>query len=369
MGQAELDQVNQVLLSGMLTTGPKVTEFEEAVKAFLGCRAAVGLVSCTGGLHTALHALGVGPGDEVIVPTMTFTATAHVVQWLGARPVLADVDRDDLCISLERIEPLVAKQTKAVIPVHFAGRAADMGPINDFCRERGIAVVEDAAHAIGARYRDGRFVGDGPNTAVFSFYATKNLSTGEGGMAVGNDPDLLETIRRRAYFGISKDSQDRYAKKGTWRYQVLEDGFKYNMDSIHAALGVAQLARLEEMNARRRRLVQLYREGLRDVPAATPLEVPLDDCTWHLFVVRIREGVGRLDRDELSIALKEWNIGSSVHYIPLHLHPHYQKAYGCRPGDFPISEEYYRQALSLPLFPDMTDEDVEYVCRVLKEIC
>ena len=368
LGQEEYEEVRQVLQSGWLTTGPKVSEFEQAVTEYLGCRAAVGLCSCTGGLHTALHALGVGPGDEVIVPTLTFAATAQVVHWLGAKPVLVDVDPAHQLLTPQAVEAAITPRTKGVIPVHLAGRVCDMAGLNRLCAERGLWVVEDAAHVMGAPYPDGGLVGQSRNAVVFSFYATKNMTTGEGGMAVSDDEELIEKIRRQSYFGIDKQAHQRYTSKGTWYYEIAENGFKYNMDSIQAALGLVQLRRLAEFNARRRRLAGLYQELLQDVPGVIPPPSPLEESTWHLFVARLQGGDGRPGRDRVIEDLRDWNIGAGVHYIPLHLHPFYAQTFGYKPGDFPQAEAYYAQALTLPLFPAMSDQDVAYVCEALREI-
>lgn len=368
IGEAEIAEVSQVLLSGWLTTGPKVNEFEEAVKNYVGCRSAVGLCSCTGGLHTALHALGLGPGDEVIVPTLTFAASAQVVHWLGARPVLVDVDNEHQLLTADALEAAITPRSKGVIPVHMAGRACDMKAINRLCRDRGLWVVEDAAHVIGARYPDGSMVGQSANPVVFSFYATKNMTTGEGGMAVGDDERLIEAIRRQSYFGIDKQAHQRYTSKGSWYYEIAENGFKYNMDSVQAALGLVQLSRLDEFNARRKELAALYKELLSEVPGIILPPSPVEESTWHLFVVRIKAGQGRPERNQVIESLRAMNVGSSVHYIPLHLHPFFADSYGYAPGDFPRAEAYYEEALSLPLFPAMSENDVEYVCQVLKEI-
>jgi len=367
IGDQEVQAVGRVLRSGWLTTGPEVTKFEENVRNYIGCNATVGLSSCTGGLHTALHAIGIGPGDEVIVPVVTFAASAHVVHWLGAKPVLADINGDDCTINITEIERLCNPKTKAVMPVHFGGYACDMEAINGLAKEKGLKVVEDAAHIIGGKYRTGENIGVSDNAVLFSFYAIKNMTTAEGGLAASNNIELMDKIRRQSYFGIDKDAFKRYGKSGSWYYEVMDNGFKYNMDSMQAALGNVQLERLDSFNDRRRKLVTLYLERLKDVELIECPSLEISDSVWHLFVIRIKDEAS-LNRDDLSKRLCEFNIGSSVHFIPLHLHSFYSKRYGYSRGDFPVAERYYKECLSIPLYPSMSENDVEYVCDTIKYI-
>ncbi|PIN73333.1 UDP-4-amino-4,6-dideoxy-N-acetyl-beta-L-altrosamine transaminase [Candidatus Woesearchaeota archaeon CG10_big_fil_rev_8_21_14_0_10_45_16] len=363
IGEEELNAVVEVLKSGWLTTGPKVKEFEEKMQEYLGCAKAVGLTSCTGGLHIALAALGIGPGDEVILPTYTFVACAHVVEWVGAKPVLVDVEKDTFNIDPAAIETAITPRTKAIMPVHFAGHACDLDRIMDIAKKHGLFVVEDAAHAIGTEYK-GRKIGTFGDVTAFSFYVTKTITTAEGGMVTTNDPELGQKLKRKSYFGVDKDAYGRYTDKGTWYYEVIESGFKYNMDNIQGALGVEQLKKLEGFIAKRRELVDHYNELLKDVPGVViPTEKDYTRHSYHLYPVLINSG-----RKDFIEKLRERKIGASVHFIPLHLHPYYQKKYGYKRGDFPTAEFIYDREVSLPLYPGMTRQDVEYVVEAVKEI-
>lgn len=356
MGASEIRAVTEVLRSGHLTTGPKVFEFEKAIQEYLGGEVfAVALNSCTAGLFLALAARGIGKGDEVIVPTWTFAATAHVVLWNGAVPVLCDVDKETLNIDVEQAARLINKKTKAILPVHFAGYPCDMERLGALARKHRLALIEDAAHAIGTRY-SGKLIGSFGDVAVFSFYATKNLSCGEGGMAVSRDCRLIERIRKLSYFGINKHAFSRYTKKGTWYYEIEELGYKYNMDSIHAAIGLAQLARLNAMIARRRQIAAIYRTHLNENVRCLRDSGP-HYHSYHLFPVRIDRKV--ISRDNLVERLKERNIGTSVHFIPLHRHPFYRKSAG--QSKFPVADAAYEEVVSLPMCSAMSDADARYV--------
>lgn len=355
-GEEEIAALAEVVRSGWWTTGPEVTRFEEEVCRYLGTGLhAVALNSCTAGLFLALEALGIGPGDEVIVPTWTFAATAQVVEWTGARAVLCDIDPATLNIDPERAARCVRPATRAVIPVHMAGRPCEMDPLSELARRHGLHVVEDAAHAMGTRYQ-GKKVGSFGSLAVFSFYATKNLACGEGGMVVTRDGDLAAAIRRLSYFGIDKEAWRRHPERAPWYYEVVENGYKANMDSLHAALGRVQLARLEKMNARRREIAALYRDRLQGVGFFA--DDPDDGHSYHLFAVRLP---GHVRRDAFMAELRSRGIGSGVHYVPLHRHPHW--AAGCDAAAFPGAESIAERTVSLPLYPDLTDAQVEFICR------
>lgn len=362
----ELKAVEEVLKSGWLTTGAKVKEFEENMQQYLDVRKAIGLTSCTAGLHVALAALGIGPGDEVIVPTYTFVATAHVVEWLGARPVLVDVEKDTFNIDPVAIEKAITPNTKAIIPVHYAGHACDLGAIMQIARKYNLRVIEDAAHAIGTEY-GGMKIGNHGHATVFSFYVTKTITTAEGGMIVTNDQEFGKKLKSYAYFGMDKDAFNRYSEKGSWFYQIVDPGFKYNMNNIQGAMGVEQLKKLEQFIAKRRKLAQHYNELLKDIPdLITPIEKSYTRHAYHLYPLLLK--TDKISRDQFITKLKEYNIGTSVHFIPLHLHPFYQKKYNFNKGDFPISEWLFEREVSLPLYPGMTLQDVEYVANAIREI-
>jgi UDP-4-amino-4,6-dideoxy-N-acetyl-beta-L-altrosamine transaminase len=364
----EIEEVVKVLRSGWLTTGPKVNEFEENMQKYLGCKKAIGLSSCTGGLHIALAALGIKQGDEVIVPTYTFAASAHVVAWLGAKPVLVDVEKDTFNIDPKKIEEAITDKTKAVIPVHFAGHSCDMDKIMAIAKKHNLYIIEDAAHAIGTDYK-GKKIGNFSNATVFSFYATKTITTAEGGMIVTNDEELGKKLKRYSYFGVDKDAFNRYADKGNWYYEIIELGYKYNMDNIQGALGIEQLKKLESFIERRRKLANLYTSLLKKVPGIiTPEEKEYTKHSYHLYPILLDIDSLSITRAEFIDKLKEYKIGSSVHFIPLHLHSHYQKTYGYKNGDFPTAEYLFEREISLPLYPRMSEEDVKYVAEAIKEI-
>jgi len=364
----EIEEVVKVLRSGWLTTGPKVAEFEKNMQKYLGCKKAIGLSSCTGGLHIALAALGIKQGDEVIVPTYTFAATAHVVAWLGAKPVLVDVEKDTFNIDPKKIEEAITDKTKAIIPVHFAGHSCDMDKIMAIAEKHNLYIIEDAAHAIGTDYK-GKKIGNFSNATVFSFYATKTITTAEGGMIVTNDEELGKKLKRYSYFGVDKDAFNRYADKGNWYYEIIELGYKYNMDNIQGALGIEQLKKLESFIERRRKLANLYTSLLKKVPGIiTPEEKEYTKHSYHLYPILLDIDSLSITRAEFIDKLKEYKIGSSVHFIPLHLHSHYQKTYGYKNGDFPTAEYLFEREISLPLYPRMSEEDVKYVAEAIKEI-
>lgn len=359
---AEIEAVVRVLNSGWWSTGPEIENFENDVCQFLGGDlGAVALNSCTSGLFVALKALGVGPGDEVLVPTLTFAATSHVVEWCGATPILCDVDPATLNISIESIQRNARKQTKAIIPVHVAGYPCELDLINDYASEMGLYVIEDAAHAIGTKYKD-TYIGYHLDCSVFSFYAIKNLACGEGGMVVSTNQDLLRKIRSLSYFGIDKKAYQEVEGRGSWYYQIRELGYKFNMDQIHASIGRVQLSSLEAKNERRRAIASLY-----DVNLSKSLGRPCYDQihtnSCHLYPVFLPEF---LDRDHFILALKEKGIGSSVHFIPLHRHPYFAPNWSR--DNFPGAEAIADKLVSLPLFPEMSGSEVEMVIDAVNSI-
>lgn len=361
--EAEIEAVSEVLKSGHLTTGPIVSEFENEVAKYIGKDIfAVGLNSCTAGLYLALMANGIGRDDEVIVPTWTFVASGHVVLWTGAKVVLCDVEEASLNIDLNEVEKLITPKTKAIIPVHFAGYPCDMDKILKLAKRHNLIVIEDAAHAIGTKY-NGQRIGNFGQATAFSFYATKNLACGEGGMVVSKDKNIIERIRKLSYFGINKDALSRYTKGGSWFYEIEELGYKYNMDSIHASIGLAQLKKLDVMNERRRQIASLYKQKL-DKRIVFTKDNGTNYHTYHLFPVRIDKRI--IARNDFINRLKERNIGSSVHFIPLHKHSYYRGLIDKR--SFPIADKVYEEIVSLPMFPGMSDKDIFYVIDNINEI-
>ena len=364
IGEDEIAEVVDTLRSGWLTTGPKAKRFESDFAAFLGEPGlhALAVNSATAGLHLALEALGIGPGDEVITTTHTFTATAEVVRYLGADVVLVDIDSDTLCIDPRAAEAAITARTKALVPVHYGGRAADMAALLRIAAAHGLAVVEDAAHALPTTC-GGRLVGTLDSAAtVFSFYANKTITTGEGGMVVTRDPALAERIRTMRLHGMSRDAFDRFTSKvPSWYYEVVAPGFKYNLTDIAAALGIQQLKRARAFQQRRSEIAAAYGEALKGLPLRLPPKAAAGDLhAWHLYVVRLTDEAP-IARDALIDRLFADGIGCSVHYIPLHLQPYWRDRYGLRPAQFPHSQYAYERLVSLPMSTRMTGADVERV--------
>ncbi|MGV3719541.1 MAG: DegT/DnrJ/EryC1/StrS family aminotransferase [Actinomycetota bacterium] len=373
LGEPEIAAVVECLRSGWLTTGPRCREFEDRFAAYLGARHAVAVNSCTAGLHLALEALGIGPGDAVLVPTLTFTATAEVVQYLGARPVLVDVDPVTLNIDVADAERrLLASPdpVRAIIPVHFGGLPCDMDAVWQLAERRALDVVEDAAHALPTSYR-GQPVGTLGSAAAFSFYATKNITTGEGGMVTTNDPALAERARCMSLHGISRDAWNRYTAEGSWYYEVVAAGYKYNMTDIAAALGLVQLSRCDEMRHRRAAIASEYSRAFAGTEALhTPYAGGPDvQHAWHLYPLRLRLDCLRIQRAQVIDELRDLGVGASVHFIPLHLQPHYRDRFGYVPRDLPVAAGLYPELVSLPLFSAMTPAEVERVIAAVLTVC
>ena len=358
---AEIDAVVDVLKSGWLTTGARAREFETEFARFIGVKHAVAVNSATAAMHLALEAIGLKRGDEVIVPAMTFAATAEVVLYFGARPVLGDCDPETLTMRAEDIEPLITERTRAVIPVHYGGHPCDMDPILALARARGLKVIDDAAHSLPASYR-GRAVGTLADATAFSFYATKTLTTGEGGMLTTDDDAIADRARIMSLHGISRHAWNRYSAEGSWRYEILAPGFKYNLTDIAAALGLVQLKRQAEITAGRARVAAAYAARLAGIDGIS-LPVRRDDVehAWHLYPIRVDGARAGIDRDAMINALRQRGVGTSVHFIPLHHHPLYQQTFGYRPGDFPNADRAFEQILSLPIYPGLSGEQIERV--------
>ena len=368
LGEEEIDEVVHCLRSGWLTTGQKVKQFEREFTEFTGARHALAVNSCTAALHLALEAVGVGPGDEVVTTPMTFTATAAVIEHLGARPVLADVDPRSLNIDPAQIERKVSARTKAILPVHFAGQACDMDAIAAIARAHGVPVIEDAAHAIPTRYQ-GRLVGTLSDVTCFSFYATKNVTTGEGGMVTSDRDDLMERMRLMHLHGMSRDAWKRYTQAGSWSYEILAPGFKYNLTDIAAAIGVHQLRKAEDFRRRRLAIADAYDEAFRDLPGVRVPEVAdREGHGWHLYVIQVDPEQLTIGRDQFIERLVARNIGVSVHFIPLHVHPYYRERYSFQPGDYPNAFAAYQRILSLPIYAKMSDDDVRSVADAVRDI-
>ena len=370
IGDAEKAAVMAVLDSGWLTTGERTLRLEDAVRERLGVGHAVALNSATAALHLALEALGVGPEHEVIVPTYTFASSGETVRYLGARPRLADVDPATLNVTAEMIAAQLRPTTRAIQVVHIAGLVAEMGPILALARERGLAVIEDAAHAIPAT-RGGRDAGTFGEAGALSFYATKTVTTGEGGMLLTDSDAIADRARVMRLHGISRDAWKRYTAGGSWYYEIEDVGFKYNLTDVAAAIGLVQLERAEEMRAARERVADWYDGAFRDAGLEDRIELPArpapgDVHAWHLYMLRLRDA-SLEDRAAAIEALRASGIGVSVHFIPLHLHPYYRRTYGYAPGDLPVAEREYAREISLPIYPDLTQDEVARVVAAVRD--
>lgn len=368
IGQAEIDEVTDCLKNGWLTTGKKSFRFEEEFSEFIGGDVeAVAINSATAGLHLSLEALGVGPGDEVIVPDYTFTATAEVVRYMGADPVFVDVDYATLNITAEVIESAITPKTKAVMPVHFAGLACNMVEIQALAKRHSIAIVEDAAHALPTT-SGGTLIGrHGTEATVFSFYANKTMTTGEGGMLVTSNKDIADRARKMRIHGFSRDSFDRF-KTGNWRYDIIAPGYKYNLTDIAAALGLHQLKQVEYFRDERARVASRYRDLLSGLPLTLPADAPEGDThSWHLFIIRLTDEC-RINRDELFQGLAEAGITCSVHYTPLHHFTYWKETYDLSSEQFPNSTRAGECAISLPAYVEMPDAEIRYVTDQIKRL-
>jgi dTDP-4-amino-4,6-dideoxygalactose transaminase len=366
--QAEIDEVVDTLRSGWLTTGPKTKRFEGEFAEYIGVPHALAVNSATAAMHLALDAIGLQPGDEVIVPAYTFTATAEVVVYFRARPVFVDVDPITCNLDPAQLEKCMTPRTRAIMVVHIAGLPAEMDTILAIARAYHVPVIEDAAHAFPAEYR-GRMIGSVSDLTAFSFYATKTLSTGEGGMLTTANPTYAERAAMMRLHGISRDAWKRYSAEGSWYYEVLQAGYKYNMTDLAAALGLHQLARCEWLLCQRRAIAHRYTEAFSHIPEVeTPPDPTHVEHAWHLYMLRLRLEHLAITRDAFIQALKQAQIGTSVHFIPLHLHPFYRETYHLAADDVPSALHAYQRAISLPIYPGMTDEDVEDVIVAVEHI-
>ena len=368
MGEEEVQAVSEVIRSGWLTMGARTFEFERQFAAYVGAPYAIAVSSCTAGLHLCLEAVGIKPGDEVLVPTTTFTATAEVVTYLGARPVLVDIDAQTLNLDVADAARKITARTRAIIPVHFGGQPCDLAEIQDLAETHKLHVIEDAAHALPASYC-GKPIGSISELTAFSFYATKTLSTGEGGMVTTSNEAYARRLQVMRLHGISRDAWKRYTAEGSWHYEVVEAGYKYNLTDMQSALGIVQLGKCDAMNQARAGIARRYTQAFKAVDA---LECPemLDDRTtsWHLYVLRLRLEQLKIDRGAFIRELSDRGVTASVHFIPLHLQPFYQRTFNYKEGDCPVAEREYQRCLSLPLYPTMSEEEVEHVIWAVQDV-
>lgn len=366
IGPEEFTAVAKVLESGWLTTGPVAQQFERNFETYIGCKHALAVNSCTAALELALDAIGLKPDDEVLVPAYTFTASGAVVAHMGGRPVLCDSLPGGFNMDPADIESRITPKTQAIMPVHIAGEPCNLSAIRQIASRHQLHLIEDAAHSLPSAH-NGERIGANSEAAAFSFYATKTITTGEGGMFVTNNDAYAERAKLMRLHGISGDAWKRYSKEGTWRYDVVEAGFKMNMPDLLAALGVAQLSKADWFCQRRREIALQYLSLLSTVEELEMPE-PSDGHSWHLFILRIRPALLDRSRQEFVEDLKQAGVGTSVHFIPLHLHSFYRQKYGYKTGDFPNAEDAYQRAISLPIWPDMSNADVQHVADAIKKI-
>lgn len=368
VGEEEAQAAADVVRSGWLTMGARTIEFEKQFAEYVGAKHAVGVNSCTAGLHLALDAIGLKQGDEVLVPTTTFTASAEVVAYFKAKPVLVDVDAETLSIDPADAERRLTPRTRAIIPVHFSGRPCEIDAIQDLANRHGLRVIEDAAHSLPATYHGTR-IGSISEMTSFSFYATKTLTTGEGGMVTTGNEELAKRMRMMRLHGISHDAWKRYSAEGSWFYEVMDAGFKYNLTDIQSAIGLVQLGKCDAMRAARVEIASRYSKAFaRERALQVPIVSKDRESSWHLYVLRLNLEELTITRAEVLERLKVRGIGTSVHFIPLHMHPYYKKTYGYRSEDFPVASREYERCFSLPIFPGMTVTQIDYVIENVLEI-
>jgi dTDP-4-amino-4,6-dideoxygalactose transaminase len=371
IGEEEINEVVDTLRSGWLTTGPKTKRFEEAFAEFVGMPHALAVSSCTAGLHLALEAVGVKSGDKVITTPYTFTATAEVIRYLGADPCFVDIDPKTFNIDTEQVAATLERENgiTAILPVHFGGQACDMDTILALANQYSMKVVEDAAHALPTEYK-GQLIGHFGDLTAYSFYATKTVATGEGGMVVTANADYAERIRTLRLHGINRQVFNRASssKLPSWYYEVIAPGFKYNMGDIAAALGLRQLQKAEQFLQRRAAIAAQYTEGLADLPLQTPYQHPDSTHAWHLYEIQLQLQELTIDRNEFIERMTAAGIGTSVHFIPLHIHRYWQNRYGFQPEDFPIALDVFKRAVSLPIYPCMSDADVQRVIATTRRV-
>ena len=369
ISQAAIDEVIACLRSGWITTGPRVAQFTESLKEYFQAPFAMPLTSATAGLHLALLAIGLQPGEEVITTPLTFAATLNTIVLAGGKPILVDIDAKTLNMNVDLLEQAISSRTRAILPVHFAGLPVDVDILYDIAQRHGLRVIEDAAHAIGSEYK-GRRIGSFGDTQVFSFHPNKNMTTGEGGCVVTRDQEMAERIAQLRFHGIDRQAWNRYGKHGSQDYEVVLPGYKFNMTDIQAAIGIHQLKDLNSFITRRNELANRYQEALSDWMQWTlPMRPQFDHLhSWHIYTQLINEDITHINRDEFMRAMQERNIGTGLHYRAVHLYPFYRQAFGFKLGDFPQAEDVCERIVSLPLFPGMTDAEHDRVLDVMYSV-
>ncbi len=368
IGEREKQLVLETLDSGWITTGPRAIEFGTRIAELAGARHGLAVSSCTAALHLALAGLGVGPDDEVITSPYTFAASVNVIEHVGARPVLADVEPETLCIDPRAIERAITPRTRAILTVDYGGQPCDYDAVDAIARPRGLPIVADAAHALGGAWHQ-RPVGSLATATAFSFYAIKNLSTGEGGAVVTDDEALMDRMAMLSLHGMDRDAWKRYTSAGSWFYEIAAPGFKYTLSDILAAVGLGQLERFAEFQRRRAAIVARYADGFAGLAEVRlPRVRPGATHAWHLYPIALELDRLTCDRDRFIEELRAENIGTTVNFIPIHFHPHFRDTLGLGPGSFPVAEDAYRRAITLPLFPRMSDGDVADVCAAVRKV-
>ncbi len=368
ISEDEVNEIVDTVRSGWLSMGPKTIRFEQEFNNYIGAAKSVAVNSWTAAGHLTLEAFGIEKDDEVIVPTMTFPATAEIVCYFGAKPVIVDVDEDTLNISLDEIEKSITPKTKAIIPVHYGGQPCDMDEIQEIADKYNLRVLEDAAHSLPAYYK-GKKIGSISEVTCFSFYATKTLSTGEGGMICTNNPEIAERTAIMRLHGINRDAWKRYSESGSWYYEVVAPGYKYNFTDLQASLGLPQLKKVDFMWESRKSIAKRYTEAFKDFDLITLHTIKPDrESSWHLYPIRLNLEMLTKNRAQIIEELKKHNIGAGVHFMPVHQHLYYQKTFNLDDKDYPVASGAFPRLMSLPIYPGMTDESVEKVINVLTDI-
>ena len=366
----EINEVVKTLKSSWLTTGPKTKLFEKKFAKYIGCKYAIAVNSCTAALHLALAAIGIKENDEVIVPTMTFAATAEVITYFKAKPVMADCDPDTLLITPEEIEKRITKRTKAIIPVHYGGRPCDIDKITAVAKKYKLKIIWDAAHALPTRYKK-QLVGTYPYITCFSFYATKGITTGEGGMITTDDSSIAQKMQMMSLHGISRNAWKRYSKEGSWYYEIIYPGFKYNLTDIASSIGLVQLKKCDKFRSKREKIAQTYNKAFKrlgEIVISPITSTSGDTNAWHLYVIQLNLEKLTINRDRFIEELKKRNIGTSVHFIPLHLHPYYKNIYNYKKTDFPNAYNAFKRIISLPIYTRMRKKNIRDVISAVKDI-